>query len=614
MSTQPAAFASMFDPQGQIRQVPQAQLQSALQSGGKYAVRVTDPQGVTRYIPHDMVQQAIHAGGKVAPDEPLQTHPAASQPGFWSGLGRTLLSTLASVGPTMSPTEAAIKSAEAGGHAYLSFQKAAEENRLAKEAEAAGRHGEAAIHSAGAAGYGLTGVLAPVGGGALESAGEKIGTPGQRAAGFGETAGLLAPVAAAHLLPVPKTAADALHGTQPEHVEALTGMIDDRAGKVNPHETATTVAPIVREQAARMAKQGKLKIEDFKARNGGGRVVTDRDSVFNKAIDDRTGKYEILRAPYAEALTDQRPIAQAIRDKITPEMKVNEPEAAAKLENEAKKFDKPAPLEQVWQLRERLNKELDAYENKGVTEQIMSDAQARAKAAARDTAAKLEYDTLDRLNGVEPGTTQRIQSERGALIEAKNSLQKEFNRASGQHGEVVSRGLRERIAGTYPSPRGVGHQVIRQFIGPKPLEVFNQRLTKMFGDLPENPPEPAPLKPPPPLYQESYQQMLTRMRTDLREAQVAGDTEHATLLEQQIRQTQQLASEHPMGVRGKPTPPKPAKARLQEPAGPSRSQQATLIMLAAKQGQITSQEADRQIQKLVGSGGRRTIRRPSPPE
>ncbi len=55
----------LFAPDGSVRQVPQGQLQDALNAGGKLAVRMTDPSGTLRFVPSDQVEAAKQAGGTI---------------------------------------------------------------------------------------------------------------------------------------------------------------------------------------------------------------------------------------------------------------------------------------------------------------------------------------------------------------------------------------------------------------------------------------------------------------------------------------------------------------------------------------------------------------------
>src|SRR6185312_1002307 len=76
----------IFDPQGNVRQIPQEQADAALNAGGKRALKFQAPDGTQRWVPEDMAQQATAAGGKqlgaVAPQ------PQDQSTSFFSGVAR----------------------------------------------------------------------------------------------------------------------------------------------------------------------------------------------------------------------------------------------------------------------------------------------------------------------------------------------------------------------------------------------------------------------------------------------------------------------------------------------------------------------------------------------
>ena len=74
----------MFDPSGQVRQIPSDQVQAATQAGGKPAVKMLDPQGTSRWIPQDQQQAALAAGGKLTS---APASPDASSPGLLARYG-----------------------------------------------------------------------------------------------------------------------------------------------------------------------------------------------------------------------------------------------------------------------------------------------------------------------------------------------------------------------------------------------------------------------------------------------------------------------------------------------------------------------------------------------
>lgn len=59
------ATTKLFDPQGNLRDIPDDQVDAALSAGGKRAVQMTDPNGVLRHVPEDQQDAALKAGGKL---------------------------------------------------------------------------------------------------------------------------------------------------------------------------------------------------------------------------------------------------------------------------------------------------------------------------------------------------------------------------------------------------------------------------------------------------------------------------------------------------------------------------------------------------------------------
>lgn len=361
------------------------------------------------------------------------------------------------------------------GPAELAFKRLVLDPMAAERAKATpdleqGHTSEAIAHS-------VAGSI-PVAGPFAAHAGEAIGTdPLRGSAELGTN--LLAPVGAAKVggtmmgklhAPLPP-AAEVL----PKHVEALTGLIEDRGGTIDPHVTAIESLPHLRETAVRM----KIDPSKLEGREAGQATL----KVAEQAVRDTQGEFNEIRKPYNSVLVDQKPIAQAYRDAITPELLANEPKVARALESQAKKFDQPAPLEQVNQFRVRMNRQLDALEKRGTTAQIMSSDMERANRAATNASRDVEYSTVGRLSGLDPEYIRSLKQREGSLIEAKNSLEKEYNRASGQQGEAVSKTLREKATSTFPSKHGVEKSVVKNLLGPKPIEILNSRIQNMFADM-----------------------------------------------------------------------------------------------------------------------------------
>lgn len=593
-------------------------------------------------------------------------------------------------------------------------KKAMAESDASNEALRHGNLTDFMAHQIGGMGYTAATLLSPILGDSPAKAGEQFGE-GNIKGGLGTTTGLIAPIAIGE---VARSKPSAMaHEVTPQHVEALTGLIDDRAGTVDPHETASSALPYMRETAVRM----KIDPSQLKGREAGQATL----KIAEQSVRDTQNEFDTIRKPYNSVLVDQRPIAQAYRSAITPEMQANEPQLARALEAEAKKFEQPAPLEQVNQFRTRMNNRLDAYERKGTSAQLMSDVQVRADAAAANAARDVEYQTLGRVSGLDPNYVRELKQREGSLIEAKRSLEKEYNKASGAQGNAVSQSFREKLGHVYPSPRGVQHAGIRELIAPKPIDALNHRIELMFkgmGEarpLPEyeqvqgGPSGPVPTGDAPKApaagerglkvperrtfmrttekdIKEYYNYRFDQLRDELKSAETPEQRADVERRMDELKQTQQAhpTSEGGVGkVAPQVAPPKPptveagkatsahvaeenafytqARAELgaqadpsavlrraqelelaaqkptltqkvqaqplptlrrvspslktpvngpQSPSGASPQAQATAWMLAAKQGQVTSAEADKQIQRLLGSRGRRTLKRPSGPE
>lgn len=483
------------------------------------------------------------------------------------------------------------------------------------------------------------------------------GRPGQAAQeGLADVTMLAAPEAAARSIAPRAAISDTAHATQPAHVEALTGFL--KTTKTDPFSTASVALPEARAVAAREG----INIKSIQGRTGAQKVIG-RDGIFHKAIQEHRAQYAALRRPHESVPLDTTPIAKAYLDKITPEMRANDPQAVNRLTAEARKFAdvndqgevigvKPQPLSQIDAFRERLNNELDAYEQKPLDKQIRSDIEVRADKAAVDASRDLVYQTLAARSGIPEAAIREMQRRQGALIEARRDLTQAFNQASGSQGEAIAGSLRanpekvftarEKAGHLYPSRHGVERSTIRELVSPKPLDVFNNRLRMMFSDLPAGAGSKAAAPPissqqpfvsnktgggqiAPPF---TYAEQLPRLRSELKQARQAGDAESVAYFERAIAQAEQLGKER--GMRSVPQLPRapaatPAAASVPtRPVSPpvkpssaaelSAQRQATLIMLQAKRGEISSADADRRIQRLVGSGGRRTVRRPQGPD
>jgi hypothetical protein len=82
-----SSIVQMFDPKGNVREIPSAQADAAKKAGGRLAVKMTDPKGTQRWIPENMVDQALKAGGKKVDAGPdLTSNPVNPKTGKGEGL------------------------------------------------------------------------------------------------------------------------------------------------------------------------------------------------------------------------------------------------------------------------------------------------------------------------------------------------------------------------------------------------------------------------------------------------------------------------------------------------------------------------------------------------
>ena len=674
-------------------------------------------------LPPGATLRAIKDKGGLPTQPAPVSAPAPPEEGFWHSLGSQVKAVLNpdilfSASPVPNPQTAV----ELAGNFTTAMQQA--------KAPISPKTGLPFPDPTGAlrAGHTAAALLTPIGGGIIEKGLEQLESGNVKGAA-GTAVGAALPFAAGRLLhpKAPMPAAEVL----PRHVEALTGLIEDRAGTVDPHATATDALPHLRETAVRM----RLDPSRLEGREAGQATL----KVAEQAVRDVQNEFNAIRKPYNAVLVDQTPVAQAYLDALTPELMQNEPHVAMKLLTQADKFaqlarnpdgvllpriasPRPVPLEQVNQFRVRMNNQLNAFEQRGTTAQIMSDVETKASKAAANAARDVEYQTVGQMSGLDPEYVRSLKQREGALIEAKTSLTKRYNEASGGQGRAVSRSViqnpsvtnvKAKASGVYPSHYGVVKAGVKATIAPKPIDLLNEDLRQMFSGMGSAEPLPSYEEVQPPMAlrlagedlveearrggpgidpeaakeaaasRERAAEFLRQKKdnlagqrkevidkaADIRKelerpaapqtvaggqitpehvaaenafytqarAELGADASPSAVL----ARAQALKVEHAAKAAPPPVtpanPPKPPtltqkmaarplpKLRRVEPprtgAGaaasayqPSPAVQASLIMLQAKQGLITPAEADSRIQRLVGSGGRRTIRRPVGPE
>jgi hypothetical protein len=269
----------------------------------------------------------------------------------------------------------------------------------------------------------------------------------------------------------------------PKQIESLASLVDSRAGKIDPHEIAQSALEPLRNEAA---KQG-ITTSQFKGRSGGQLAL----KIADDAIESHENEVATISKPFLSRTISTQPIADAIRSGVTPELLKNAPEVASRIEGEAAKFDGADTLQNVNDFRVRMNKELTAFYKKGTSQQIATDVETTSQEAGVKAARQLQYDAVGNMAGVDPQYIRQIMNREGSLIDAKTSLEKEYNTTSKAQAQAVSQSLREKTLGVQgkASLQDIKSSIIKGTLGMKPIDVLNARLKSMFGDLgPHQPP------------------------------------------------------------------------------------------------------------------------------
>jgi hypothetical protein len=202
-------------PDGTVRQIPDDQLQAAMNAGGKRAFKVADPQGTMRWIPEEKVKDAVAAGGKLD----------NGQKGFFgsladaTGVSNFQPSDLLSIA---SPSEAAMKLGRGlldEGKRVYGEAKAAYNSTDPTEMQ---RHGTAAV---------------PFVGGGIVTAGKQV-DEGNYAGAAGTFAGTLANEFGLELAPSAARLAGKTAGAVAEGTSNAVSAAKDRI-----YPTSKSVAP-----------------------------------------------------------------------------------------------------------------------------------------------------------------------------------------------------------------------------------------------------------------------------------------------------------------------------------------------------------------------------------
>lgn len=304
----------VFDPSGKVRQIPEDQVDAALQSGGKRAVRMSDPQGTARWVRDTDVDAATKAGGKTV-EEGLK--------GTWEKLlGKNPISdTLGNVashvagavtGPVHAAADAPTDYAEAAANiagpgalaayrmgvkptvdaAREAFKQARAGNISPKnDYDAAGNYHPSAVSSAIDA--------IPVVGPWSRNVENEAHTKGVVPA----LAGMATDIAAPEVIPKAVTAVPGVVGKTLSKIVAPSSTVD----KVIPGDTVTP------RQRWQQARQQGVNLDTAQATNA--RVPGIAKKVSEHSLTG-SGKFTDNSAANVAALEDH---AKTITDKITPD-------------------------------------------------------------------------------------------------------------------------------------------------------------------------------------------------------------------------------------------------------------------------------------------------------
>lgn len=235
-----AATVPIFDPQGNLRDVPYAQMRDAVQAGGKPAVRFKDPKGDVRFVPADRTADAVKSGGTLLPIEDQDI----KHPGLWHSIAEDFVG----AAPAIAPLPAALANVATGG----SFKDSAK--NLLQALVPASRTGELAAQAPQqdaarkAAGYSLPyRAAAPI----AQAAGANV--PGmEHSAAAGDVGGVAGHFAAAEAPYVAGAAAPALAPFSERLAARLPDSVTTSRVARTAGKTALDVAsdvPVVRQLA-----------------------------------------------------------------------------------------------------------------------------------------------------------------------------------------------------------------------------------------------------------------------------------------------------------------------------------------------------------------------------
>lgn len=291
---------TMFDPSGQLRDVPQASVAAATQAGGEPAVLFDAPDGQQRWVRQSQKDQAIAAGGKLHQDQ------SPPQPGFLESLGHTF-----GIGKQegeaqrqallQHPVGAVVRALggpalQAAEGLYNEFMRSTGQAGQAVDQARAGNPSLAAVHAA----YAL-----PFVGGGLETGVNQLGpnqviNPGEVGTALGtaiQAAPMVAEPLSRPISSLTRKGADLVAGTSPSILTAKGGIVPEtQAANAKATAVATRANLLAEEKAAKtnadQVAQRAQELRDYhelvqktRQQNEAQQAVASRKTALNRGVE-----------------------------------------------------------------------------------------------------------------------------------------------------------------------------------------------------------------------------------------------------------------------------------------------------------------------------------------
>lgn len=398
----------LFDPDGNLGDVPYENMHAAVAAGAKPAVRLKSPDGTLGYVPADRMHDAVKAGGTIVPLEEQDTQHA----GFWHNLGTDMAGFLKPSGFSPYPG----MDIEAKQAALTQAQEADKARQQPGPGLAEGR-----------------GLPYRVGAAVAQSVGTNV--PGmEESAAEGDVAGVLGHAAA----PLAVMGATELAHVAPDIVKAVKPAIGDAALAVA--KRTPVLRTLVQEpeqlvtQAVKPGKNNvgwqeavKNAIPQMKAAEADmGRPIENLDDAVEAvgvAKKKIWSQYQNRLDPAAKmgATVDGNQIADAMVNSIDKRTAVQNPNLVQKIQSVADTYRRPLTVSEAEDFLQSANNDLHSYyaKNKVGRRVAQGDPETAYTVAEADALRNALYSKLEDLSG--PGARE-IKQQYGHLSNVEAEL------------------------------------------------------------------------------------------------------------------------------------------------------------------------------------------------